>query len=897
MNIPAVKVPKTIQRVFILLLVLSFALPIVFNKILDVDIWWHLQLGRSALSHLGYPDLDAFYFSHLQHTPSVYRYTLLGDILLFGIHRLAGDVGLQLFGAVLVAFSGFVIWGIARPRGPYLLLASLVFIATTYQLQIMRNAIFSLPLFCLLIRIWWEARYQGREKAWWLLAPLLTFWSFLHGSYLVGFGMFCLMALGDVLDHLRQGQLNFFPWRPYLASGVASALGISLFNSLTFQLASRAVQGFGAMALLIVIIIAGGLAFGFKQKGWTFNAQWQQKASKPILGLLFLSICLSFFWHFRQFFGRDLKMTGIDLLAPGTADTEVSLGFLGRLKFGLNNLFWKTAEEDYFSSDFLSPFDGLGEIYIWLTFALGFLTIVWMIYRKHLELVWIFPLLATIIFALGYKRMVGYWALFSLCVLSHYLKGRQPEFSFLKPAAWVLSLSLWLFFWGGFGLQLWDPGLRSYHFPGFGRAPMFSEKAAQAFLEKHPRRKVFNTVANGGFLLSQWYPRKKIFIDGFFAPHRGTPLKAYQSILFGGDPDELVKRLGLKTALINLYDLKWFLIFNKAPNWYPQYVDQGMAVFVYQPKFRDPTPKLDLLLDPQELKGLPPSYRRMIANRIFQIQTGYLLKGRIIAAKAMPGSHTDLFGILPAYAEDRIREETERNLSIAEKRFGDQDNKWLRDEYLYQEALRNGNQRNVRYYGGKIFDAFPTRFELALFLLSTALNGNHVSEAKRYLLALDRAVGEDPEFFKENQAQIAEHCYRASKLMGTKGQPYDAYEQLEKAYKLAPERFHQDVLLNDSLGYYEKLILKNHSLEAYQLLIKLETHLPENPFIQHLLAATVRQHATELKLPLESALRYAEKALELGKGHDNVPLDAFRENVALILDALGRPEEAATYRH
>jgi len=878
------------------LVCISFAIPIVFNQILDVDIWWHLQLGRSAIGNFGFPDLSEFYFTNVIDNPSVYRYSLLGDILLYLIHLIGGDIGLQLFSVGLIAFSGWVLHGMTNLKGGTLVLAVLVFIGATYQLQILRNAIFSMPLLCLLIRAWWEARWNERPRAWWLLAPLLTIWSFLHGSYLLGFGIFFLIFAGDVLDHLAKGGLEKIPMRSYLTQLILGGFGIALFNPLTFQLAAQVMGsplgiGFTVLGALAMV----GTIWWFRQ-GNQLNVKLQKRAFLLLFVGLVLATVIGGTLHFKQFFGRELTMTGIDLSSPGGVTAIESPGFLGRMKYGLNNLFWKSSSADFFSSDFQSPFDSLPEIYVWLTLALGAFALLAFIYFRFKSLAYLIPFAASMVLALGYKRMLGYWAIIALVCVCRAARTSTRTLRFGHKAAWTAGIALWAYFWAGFGLGFWDPGLRNFHTVGFGRAPMFSSAVCQDVLEHHKEDRTFTTVANGGFVLSQWYPEKQIFIDGFFAPHRGGQLRLYQAILFGGDPDDLVTKLGLKVAIINLHDIKWFNMFNRAESWYPEAVDEGMVVFVYQPYFQNEVPPLRVHCDLKRLGQLPKDYARMVANRLYQLQTGYLLKGRIEAAIAYGNEQSSLFKGLPAFAEDRVREEGARNLTMAKEKYGDHDSRWLRDEFLYQDALQRGSIEDVRHYGSKIFEANQDRFEIAMVLVGAAINAGELSKVKRYILALDRSQIENPEFFDRHRSQIAESCYRASKLMRDQHQFDGALQLLKRASELAPQRFNDDVFFNEVLSYYEGLLEVEKPTAAYRMLIQLDLRFPENAFVQHLLSATVRDHHQALSLPITTALNYAKRAMKLSQNQKGVPLDAFRENMAQILEKMGRKEEAAQVR-
>ena len=896
MNQPTSEKSRTLLKILAGLVCVSFALPIVFKQILDVDIWWHLMLGRSAVSHFGLPDLTGFYFTKIIENPSVYRYSLLGDILFYLVHLVGGDIGLQLFSVALIAVSGWLLFGMTRLKGGPLVLAILFFVSATYQLQILRNALFSMPMLCLLLRAWWEARWHQKVRAWWTIAPLLTLWSFLHGSYLLGYGLFGLIFFGDILDHLSKGDVTHLPFRHYLTQLILAAFGIALFNPLTFQIASQILDTGLGILILVAGILSLAAIFWWLRRGNHLTPALQKKAHPYLIGAMWIFIAAGAGLHFQKFFGRDLTMTGIDLASPGGITTIDSPGFWGRLKFGLNNLFWKTASAEFFSSDFLSPFDSLPEIYVWSTLALGVFALFVFFYFRFKSFAYLLPFAATMVLALGYKRMLGYWAILAFFCMFRAFQNQPKPIPHAGKAAWAAAGALWIYFWGGFGLGFWDPGLRNFHTAGFGRGPMFSSAACQDALEHHREEKTFTTVANGGFVLSRWFPKKQIFIDGFFAPHRGGQLRIYQSILFSGEPDAIASQLGIKTAIINLYDIKWFNMFNRAESWYPEAVDEGMVVFVYQPYFQNEVPPLRVHCDLNRLAQLPEDYARMVANRFYQLKTGYLLKGRIEAAIDFGKAQEDLFRDLPAHADDRVREECARNLTMAREKYGEEDSRWLRDEFLYQDALQRGSIDDAKRYGSKIFEAYPNRFEIAMVLVGAAINSGELSLTKRYLLALDRSQTEDPAFFERRKSQIAESYYRAARLMRDHQQFDNGYQFLVRASKLAPARFNDDVLFNEILTYYEGLLERDDPSGAYQMLVKLELRFPENPFVAHLLSATVRDHYEALSLPLTTALNYAEKAIKMGENQNGVPLDAFRENMAQVLEKLGKEEEAAKVR-
>ena len=74
-----------------------YSLPLIAlsQPVLDPDIWWHLRTGEWVVEHGGVPATDPF--STFGHGHPWVAYSWLFEILVFGIFRAFGLVGIWVF--------------------------------------------------------------------------------------------------------------------------------------------------------------------------------------------------------------------------------------------------------------------------------------------------------------------------------------------------------------------------------------------------------------------------------------------------------------------------------------------------------------------------------------------------------------------------------------------------------------------------------------------------------------------------------------------------------------------------------------------------------------------------------------------------------------------------------
>ena len=128
---------------------------------------------------------------------------------------------------------------------------------------------------------------------------------------------------------------------------------------------------------------------------------------------------------------------------------------------------------------------------------------------------------------------------------------------------------------------------------GFGNSPIYDTTAIN--LCQYLPGEIFTTGLNGGFVLSQLYPKKRVSIDTWAEPHGP---KIYDWTDWSAmNPSVLLKFY--KIAVIPISDTKTIKEFKKCPNWGARYMDYGSVVFIAGYK-----EKCQFLRDGNKLTGI-----------------------------------------------------------------------------------------------------------------------------------------------------------------------------------------------------------------------------------------------------------------------------------------------------
>ena len=163
----------------------------------DPDMWWHLRLGEYILETAQPVYTDVFSHSH---PGALHRnHSWLAQIVMFGLWRLAGHLGLTLFVSTL-ATAGMVFLYRAGRGSVYTQGFVLVFgAACAAAFWSPRPQMFTFCFSAFLVYLLFDLKRNGRDRLR-CLPLLLWFWGNCHGGYIIGFVLIGAFALGEWIN-------------------------------------------------------------------------------------------------------------------------------------------------------------------------------------------------------------------------------------------------------------------------------------------------------------------------------------------------------------------------------------------------------------------------------------------------------------------------------------------------------------------------------------------------------------------------------------------------------------------------------------------------------------------------------------------------------------------------
>ncbi len=216
--------------VFVLLFVMASRVSV------DPDMWWHLRLGEYILNTAQpvYADVFSHSFAGVAHR----NHSWLAQIVMHGLWRLAGHLGLTLFVSTL-ATAGMVFLYRAGRGGIYMQGFVLVFgAACAAAFWSPRPQMFTFCFSAFLVYLLLDLKRNGRDRLWWL-PVLLWFWGNCHGGYIIGFVLIGAFVLGEWLNsafaigasHISRGKIRKLIWITLLSLVVMplNPLGFAIF--------------------------------------------------------------------------------------------------------------------------------------------------------------------------------------------------------------------------------------------------------------------------------------------------------------------------------------------------------------------------------------------------------------------------------------------------------------------------------------------------------------------------------------------------------------------------------------------------------------------------------------------------------------------------------------------
>lgn len=847
------------------------SLPITLNKIESLDAWFHIHYGRVMWETWSAPDLSQSYFMPIMQNVVDFRFTFLGDVCLYLIHALGGDIGLQMFKIGCVLFAIYLLLSINRFKYTgWTLLILIFFVLGTYQKHLIRNSLFGLPFTVFSLWLFIQVRFKDREKLIWIYPLLIGVWGITHGSYLFGFSLMVLLFLGDVIDSFR--KLN--PGRPrylwtYLIVVAISFGAIYVKNPLTQNMLIDPIRNLMASA-------QSKLSCELTAPAFAFNPP-EQQATKP------------------------------QPPAPSMASNARETGIFGLIKQGLNSTVFKS-DPEVLSSDFTSPFDNLRSTAVLASLAFGIIAAIALSFARPCRCSIVFPFVAVTILGLGYFRTVGDITVVSAWTLLTLTAGYDDFFPRLKermycasrsPAPWLIAF-LWMI--GVSVVTLTGNasaiiGGSPLHIAGFGRFHTFDDSTYDYVLQKFKDKRVFTTISTGSYALYHWYPNKKVFIDGFFAPHDPQEYRDSLRILRRTeDPDILYRKYQIEVALLENTRDNFARSLRDSENWYPVAIGLGTTVFQYLPDAPadDFTPLV--LFDIYQVSHLPETNRYLVATEFYRTALSFYSKGRIKDGFDFMQKYSSLYEDLRAHLPSTLRDFPDQIVSAYksfEQLYGRVNDKGIRYDYLHTVAITERNPKDIAEYGMKLAELYPHNMELNLKLAGTLMENGKFDEALIVLGHMEADTSK--EHSQEFKSSLASLYTQIGSYWEAKGDPVKAYQCYAGSHHLDADAIGKTTLYQKGTELYMSLNKAGKVTGSLEVVKSMLNDFQEDGPLLHNFAWFLLSNSTASPVSPEVPLEYALKAVAIMEKDRDQRLYAAYRTVSEAYLQMGNTEKALDY--
>jgi hypothetical protein len=216
-----------------------------YGPVRDVDVWWHILVGRELLAGASVTGVGADWTIAPVDAAAWVTSQPLAEIVLAAAHDAWGPSGLLLL-RVVSTVAAVVVLLLTTLRGRPLRAAAwptilaLVMLAAATQERSQQLTFILAPLVG-----WWVLRLleDGRVPRWWVVVPLVAVWANVHGGWVLLPAFLALGALGRVLDHgIRDRAARLALLVAVLATAAAAISPSGLANVVTFLRISSAAQ-------------------------------------------------------------------------------------------------------------------------------------------------------------------------------------------------------------------------------------------------------------------------------------------------------------------------------------------------------------------------------------------------------------------------------------------------------------------------------------------------------------------------------------------------------------------------------------------------------------------------------------------------------------------------------
>lgn len=194
----------------------------------DADTGWHIRTGEYILQHHRVPTTDLFSFS--KPGAEWFAWEWLSDVIFAVLHSGFGLAGIVALAGIMICTVPLLLLRHLVGRGVtgfFAIALTLLYTGAASVHYLARPHLFTLILFTLCMFVLQRDR-ECPTRALWLLVPLTTVWTNLHGGFLAGIAAIGLLAIGVGVEELWRGGRSWVAVRRYGAllawCGAASLL-------------------------------------------------------------------------------------------------------------------------------------------------------------------------------------------------------------------------------------------------------------------------------------------------------------------------------------------------------------------------------------------------------------------------------------------------------------------------------------------------------------------------------------------------------------------------------------------------------------------------------------------------------------------------------------------------
>jgi hypothetical protein len=176
-----------------------------FGPVETEDIWWHLSTGQWIAAHGQVPHEDIFPFGH-EKLPWLCNGEWLGSVVLFGVFKAGGLLGLRIFRSLFFVMVAGLIFFYARRQMSFPLLMALVLMAVfgLSNRGWLRPDLFNFLFIPIFLMVLFDYEETGDHRRLWILPLLSLIWFNAHlGGFIYGMLLLFIFSLSAFIRCLK----------------------------------------------------------------------------------------------------------------------------------------------------------------------------------------------------------------------------------------------------------------------------------------------------------------------------------------------------------------------------------------------------------------------------------------------------------------------------------------------------------------------------------------------------------------------------------------------------------------------------------------------------------------------------------------------------------------------